>query len=131
VTVLVDTNILFDVLHDDPLWGTWSGEKLAAHHTELIINPLIYAELCYGAAARREVEEIVEGFALRLENLPREALFLCAQAYRTYRQRGGIKTAPLADFFIGAHAQALSIPILTRDTRRYETYFPNAELICP
>ena len=129
--VLVDTNVILDVLHDDPEWGKWSRDRLAEFSGQLMINPLVYAELCYGATSQQEAEEIVEGFGLRFENLPREALYLCARAYRVYRQRGGVKTAPLPDFFIGAHAEAFSIPLLTRDTNRYQTYFPNVSLICP
>ena len=131
MSVLVDTNVIFDVLHEDPEWGQWSRDKLAEYSGQLTINPLVYAEICYGADSQQEAEEIVEGFGLHFENLSRQALYLCAKAYNDYRQRGGVKTAPLPDFFIGAHAEALSIPILTRDTNRYKTYFPKVSLICP
>jgi hypothetical protein len=68
---------------------------------------------------------------IRYEDVSKAALFLAAQAFLVYRQRGGGKTAPLPDFFIGAHAAALGIPIITRDVGRYRTYFPGVELICP
>jgi predicted nucleic acid-binding protein len=129
--IIVDTNVISDVLYDDPQWSEWSQNKLAEFSGQLTINSLIYTELCYKATSQQEVEEIVEGFGLHFEDLPREALYLCACAYRVYRQRDGVKTAPPSDFFIGAHAEALSIPILTRDTSRYQTYFPNVSLICP
>ena len=48
-----------------------------------------------------------------------------------YRQEGGGKGNVLPDFFIGAHAKALSCPLLTRDTRKYRTYFPSVRLIAP
>jgi predicted nucleic acid-binding protein len=44
---------------------------------------------------------------------------------------GGPRTTLLADFFIGAHAEAAGLPILTRDPRRYRTYFPSVALITP
>ncbi len=129
--VLVDTNVLSDVLFDGSAWREWSLEKITEYHGRLTINPLIYAELCYKAESQEEVEMVVEEYSLTFKDLPRKALFLCSRAYRAYRERGGVKTAPLPDFFIGAHAEALSIPILTRDTDRYQTYFPNVPLICP
>jgi predicted nucleic acid-binding protein len=59
------------------------------------------------------------------------ALFLAGQSYRRYRSSGGLRTGVLADFFIGAHARVLGCPILTRDVRRYRTYFSDVVLIAP
>ena len=94
-------------------------------------TPIVYSELCYYANGFDEVDELVLAFGFKLEELPRRALFMASQAYRAYRQRGGTKTAPLPDFFIGAHAQALGIPILTRDAGRFATYFPGVQMISP
>ena len=129
--VLVDTNVIADVLHDDPQWGAWSADQLARHFGQLVINPVIYAELCYGARDPDDVPRIMSQLGLNYAELPRACLFTAAQAYRSYRQRGGIKTAPLPDFFIGAHAEQAGLALLTRDKARYATYFPGARLICP
>jgi predicted nucleic acid-binding protein len=37
----------------------------------------------------------------------------------------------LPDFYIGAHAAITDCRPLTRDSRRYRTYFPTVELIAP
>jgi predicted nucleic acid-binding protein len=129
--ILVDTNVIADVLYCDPVWEAWSDAKITQHAGDLYVNPMIYAELSYRATSTGEVERIIASLGLRYEELPRHALFLAAKAYRTYRQQGGVKTAPLPDFFIGAHAEASGIPILTRDQSRYRTYFPTVPLICP
>lgn len=129
--VLVDTNVIADVFHRDPVWVDWSRAEIARHAGDLLINPLIYAELCYRATSSGQVDQIVADLGFRYEELPKPALYLAAQAYRTYRLRGGVKTAPLADFFIGAHAEAAGLTLLTRDPARYRTYFPNVPLICP
>jgi hypothetical protein len=131
VAVLVDTNVIADVLYSDPVWCNWATEQLALHAGDLFINPLIYAELCYPASSPDEVNQVVESLGFQYVELPRLALFLAAQAYRAYRVRGGMKTAPLPDFFIGAHAEASGMTLLTRDKSRYTTYFPSARLICP
>ena len=97
----------------------------------LVINPIVYTELCYAAAGMEEVESVVGMLGLIYKDIPKEALFMTSQAFRMYRSRGGTKTAPLADFFIGAHAKASGFPILTRDVERYRAYFPEVKLICP
>lgn len=129
--VLVDTNIILDVFEDDPRWADWSQKQMSQLVGRLAVNPLIYSELCYEAGNRDEVDGLLASFGLAFLDLPKEALLAASKAYKIYRQRGGTKTAPLPDFFIGAHAVALGIPLLTRDTARYQTYFPEVTLIAP
>jgi len=129
--VLVDTNVLADVVHNDELWASWAQMQLARYSDGLVTNPIIYAELCYHADSSAEVDALVKEFGLFWEELPRPALFLASRAYQAYRQRGGTKASTLPDFFIGAHAQIAGIPILTRDAGRYKSYFPTVPLISP
>jgi len=65
------------------------------------------------------------------EALPYEAGFVAGKAFLTYRQRGGLRRSPLADFYIGAHAAVRRYRLLTRYGGRYATYFPTLELIVP
>lgn len=129
--VLVDTNVLLDVIELDQEWTAWSENQMSQLAGRMIINPLIYAELAYTATSTEEVDLILITLGLGFQNLSRKTLFLASQAYQLYRSRGGTKSAPLPDFFIGAHAAALGVPILTRDTTRYRTYFPTVTLISP
>lgn len=130
--VMVDSNVIFDVTNNDPVWADWSDAQITAHQSGgLLVNPLIYSELCTQASNVADVDKVLAELKLDLRELPREALFLAAKVFLKYRRQGGIKTAPLPDFFIGAHAQALGIPILTRDAGRYSSYFPGVLLICP
>lgn len=130
--VIVDSNVIFDVTSDDPVWADWSDAQITAYQPcGLLINPLIYTELCTDAATTADVDKLLSGLKLELRELSRESLFLTAKAFLKYRRQGGTKTAPLPDFFIGAHAQVLGVPILTRDAGRYTSYFPSVQLICP
>lgn len=129
--VLVDSNVVIDITSRDPKWEEWSARQLVTFAGRLTINPVIYAELCFPLLSTTETDQLVAFIGLKYLDFSRESLFLAAQAYRIYRQRGGTKTAPLPDFFIGAHAAALGIPIITRDVTRYQTYFPNVSLISP
>jgi predicted nucleic acid-binding protein len=129
----VDTNVILDVVQDDPVWGEWSQSQLDAWSArdELGINPLIYAELSIAYARIEELEDTVEQAQLRLLEIPREALFLAGKAFLVYRRQGGARTGVLPDFFIGAHAAVMELPLLTREAARYRTYFPGVALITP
>ncbi|MEO0413864.1 MAG: type II toxin-antitoxin system VapC family toxin [Verrucomicrobiota bacterium] len=131
MSVIIDTNVISDVIHADPKWLSWSTQQIASHFGQLVINPIIFGELCCRAGSVKELETILEPFDLKYQELPKEALFLASQAFLKYRKRGGTKSAPLPDFFIGAHAEALGLPILTRDTARFGTYFERVQLITP
>ena len=129
--VLVDTNVLFDVVQDDPDWADWSQRQLEAARLRgpLAINAIIYAELSMAYARIEELERILELIGLQEIAIPREALFLAGKAFLEYKRRKGGKTSVLPDFFIGAHAAVAGLPILTRDVRRYRTYFPTVEIL--
>ena len=131
--ILVDSNVLLDTLTGDPEWLEWSSRKIAYHsvHDELCLNPLIYAELAVYFASEAELEAALPPATFVRLNLPWEAAFVAAKAFLAYRQRGGTRTAPLPDFYIGAHAECSGMPLLTRDARRYRTYFPQVRLIAP
>lgn len=132
MAVIVDSNVIFDITTDDPVWANWSDAQITIYQPDgLLVNPIIYAELCTNARTTDEVDKLLAVLKLELQELSREALFLAAKAFLKYRRQGGTKTAPLPDFFIGAHARVLGIPILTRDAGRYASYFPGVELICP
>lgn len=131
--ILVDTCVLLDVVQDDPRWTEWSQTQLeqAARRGGIMINPVIYAEFSVWYDDIDCVEHALLGFGAVLETLPREALFLAGKAFRQYRLRHGTRTSVLPDFFIGAHASVREVPILTRDTARFRTYFPHVALLAP
>ena len=130
---LVDSNVLLDVVTDDPRWSDWSTAALirAADESALAINPLIFAEVSIGYATVEELEDLLPSAEFERLPLPYEAAFLAGKAFQSYRRRGGARTAPLADFYIGAHAAVAGLRLLTRDPRRYRTYFPTVELVAP
>ncbi|MCA9411988.1 MAG: type II toxin-antitoxin system VapC family toxin [Candidatus Omnitrophica bacterium] len=130
--ILVDTNVIIDVVTDDPVWSDWSISQLGENaESGLTINPAIYAELSYGFESQAQVDDVVRHFGLFYQETSRLGLFNAARAYRKYKKLAGSKRHVLPDFFIGGHAEAMEIPLLTRDDSRYRTYFPTVQLICP
>ncbi len=131
--IFVDTNVLLDVVTNNPDWQNWSLRQLeiAAIRDRLVINPVIYAELSIGYERVEEVDAVLASTGIIIAEIPRAALFFAGKVFRQYRGRGGMKTGVLPDFFIGAHAAVLGAPLMTRDTARYRTYFPSLQLIAP
>lgn len=131
--ILVDSNVILDILEDDPVWYSWSEEILGRYHEThtLLINPIIYAEVSVGFESVEEVEEIFHEIGFQMVQIPKEALFLAGKVFMAYRKRGGTRRSPLPDFFIGAHAAVENLPLLTRDISRYQTDFPTVDLIAP
>ena len=130
---LVDSNVLLDVVTDGEAWADWSQGQLdqAASVGPLVINDVIYAEISTRYATVDGVDAMLRNLDIDLTAIPRSALFLAGKAYLRHRSAGGLRTGVLADFFIGAHAAVEQLPLLTRDARRYRTYFPTVELISP
>ena len=132
-TTLVDSNVLLDIATNDAAWFDWSSQALesAANESPLAINAIIYAEVSIGFQRIEDLESAIPSSLFRRDALPFEAAFLAGKAFLQYRRRGGGRTTPLPDFYIGAHAAVADFRLLTRDPKRYQTYFPSVELIAP
>jgi predicted nucleic acid-binding protein len=131
--ILVDSNVLLDVLTEDPQWCVWSMETLAdqADRDVLAINPIIYAEVSVGFVRIEELEAALPASNFHRLPLPWDAAFLAGKCFMSYRKRGGSRLSSLPDFYIGAHASVSRLTLLTRDATRYRTYFPKLKLIAP
>ena len=128
---LVDTTVLLDVVTSDPVWlqGSIAALDAASAGGPIVINAIIYAELSGRYARIEKLDTFVDGIGLELIEFPRASLFLAGKTFGRYRLSGGTRTNVLPDFLIGAQASVLDLPILTRDVRRYRTYFPSVHLI--
>jgi predicted nucleic acid-binding protein len=130
---LVDSSILLDLLTEDPRWLEWSSDAVetAGNEGRLLLNPIVYAEV---SVDFERIEDLDLAFPTQFFErvpLPWAAAFLAGKCFQQYRRRGGEKTSPLPDFYIGAHAAVAGVRLLTRDPRRYRTYFPKLPLISP
>ena len=131
--ILVDSNIILDIVTQDPTWYSWSADQLNlwTHESLLIINPIIYTEISIGFKTIEACDTVVSAHFFKREEIPYEACFLAGKIFVDYRKNKGSKQSPLPDFFIGAHAAVKGYSLLTRDITRYQTYFPTVTLISP
>jgi predicted nucleic acid-binding protein len=133
LATLVDSAVILDIVTEDPAWSQWSEDALARARDEgeLVINPIVYAEVSIGFDRIEDLDDVVPAQDFRREELPYEAGFLAGKAFLAYRKRGGQKHSPLPDFYIGAHSAIRGYRLLTRDAPRYRTYFPTVRLVAP
>ena len=131
--ILADSNVLLDVITADRQWSRWSQAALDewSRRGPVLINPVIYAELAPAYDTIEKLDAAIEAVGLEFHDIPRAALFLASRAHVQYRRRGGTRRSVLPDFFVGAHAAVLDIPLLARDTHRYLAYFPTLRLATP
>ena len=130
---LVDSNVLLDIVTEDEQWLDWSSSSLSAcaERGRLVINPLVYAEVSTGFSSIEDLDDALPPEYFVREGLPWAAAFLAGKAFMQYRRRGGARLHPLPDFYIGAHAAIAGYTLLTRDARRYRTYYPRLRIIAP
>lgn len=133
MNAFLDLCVLLDVFSEDPVWFEWAAGVLADVLDDGIgiINPVVLAVVSVGFERIEALREALHPHVLESRPIPSEAAFLAGKCFLKYRRRGGRKRSPLPDFFIGAHAAVLGLPLVTRDARRYRTYFPRLKLICP
>jgi len=131
--VLVDSCVLLDLFTNDPHWADWSEEILGQYSQKntLYINSIIYTEVSLGFVRIEEVEAALAQVGVKVLEIPREALFLAGKIFLNYKRNRGVKNSTLPDFFIGAHAVVSSFGLLSRDTGKFTTYYPNLTLISP
>ena len=131
MTVLVDANVVLDLATNSE-WADWAASQFAALSDEhLGVNQLIFAEVSYSFRSASELDHLLESLEISRFDLPWEAAFPAARAFLRYRRSGGTRMSLLPDFYIGAHAQVSGLTLLTRDSTRYRTYFPEVRLIAP
>ena len=137
--IFLDTNVLIYASDPDSPFHRWSVETIVKHVADdgAMINPVVLAEICVGAAKPEDAAPAIRAWGIEIMDLPAACAEICARAYNAYRaakkKTKGLSAPamPLPDFFIGAHADLLHLPLATADVGRYRTYFPNLKLLTP
>ena len=136
---LFDTSVVIDARDADSPWHEWAKEQIAgagaveAPSSTPSSSPKRRAAL----SNVNELLEDLERMGLSFAALPVSAAIPASEAYALYRSRlkGHGKPPPskipLGDFFIGAHAAAEGMRLVTRDPDRIRTYFPAVKLNYP
>jgi predicted nucleic acid-binding protein len=128
---LVDTTIWIDCIDAASPWRDWAVDQLqlCSEKAPLHINLIIYTELLVPMPDVKSLDALLDVYDVLRSALPWNCAALTAAAFREYRARGGTRTLPLPDFFIGAHAAVANLSVLTRDPSGYSSYFPRLKLV--
>ena len=137
--IFLDTNVLIYASDPGSAFHRWSVETIVRNVAGdgALINPVVLAEICVGEAKPEEAAQTLRAWGIEIVDLPAACAESCGRAYRAFRAarkstKGPAAPAmPLPDFFIGAHAELLRLPLATADVGRYRTYFPNVKLLTP
>lgn len=129
---LVDSDILLDVITEDPEWFTRSSAVLArvAEDSMLIVTPHVYGEVAVAFDRIEELEEALPETVFRREPIPFEAAFLAAERLRV-AARSGEDAPPIATLLLGAHAALLGAGLLTRRVDTFRRLFPAVTIVAP
>lgn len=130
----VDTNIIIDILTRDSCWFDWSVTKLSQAATDggAMTSVVVAAELARHYESSDDLTAKLSAMSVEVLPLQLDAAFRAGKSFGAYRAAGNREERRvLPDFFIGAHALSLAVPLLTRDPRLYKTYFPDLTLITP
>ena len=130
---MVDSYVLLDIFNDDDHWYAWSSNILFEMSKEynLVINTIIFTEIAFNFDTCEQLEETLKQLGIHTLDIPRVAAFNVSQLFKKYRKNKGNKKTPMPDFYIGAHASFLDVPLITRDIARFKTYQPDIKLISP
>ena len=134
MSTLIDSNVLLDVATDDPTFADRSEQAIhdAGLAGDLIVNQIVVAEICRAFPTDGRLNSVLEMLGIVRESLPfeagRPAAIAFAKFIKNQGRRGGLM---LPDFLIGAHADYVGHNLLTRDTKRFRSYFPDVPLITP
>lgn len=130
---LVDSNVLLDILTEDPIWLAWSIDALAeaAEAGPLHINPIVYSEVSVRFTSVEALDAAIPPQDFRRDPIPFAAAFLAGKVFLDYLRNAGTRSTALPDFYIGAHAAVADLRLLTRDVGRYRTHFPTVRLHAP
>ena len=131
--MIVDSNVLIDILNPDGAEAPRvidAFNRLSVAHLPRI-NLIVFAETCTRFATLALAQSMIEQLDIEITNLTPDDAFRSGLAFRKYRRNGGPRKSILPDFLIGGQADNRGWPILTRDSKRFASYFPEIEVIDP
>ena len=135
---LFDSSVIIDAQEKKSPWHNWAVEQIKhfGSTSGAGVNVIVLAEVSVRVEKPEAVAEMLSSWGMDLLPLPVSAAVPAARAFARYliqRQKTipGISKTPQPDFFIGAHAEAEGMELVTRDPDRIKTYFPSVKLLVP
>jgi len=127
----LDTNVILDVVMDDPKHAEQSHALLreAYNSGPLVICEVVYAELAPQYETKSDLDSALSVLGIAILEGGTDVAYLAGRKWAEYRMAGGRRERLLPDFVIGAYALLRTDLLLTRDRGFYGSYFPELELM--
>ena len=131
--MMLDTNVVIDLTQAGGTFADASLDCLAQYvgQAEFYINHIVYAEVAPKVDDRAGFDQQLAILGIKVAPLDVNDAWRAGIAFREYRERGAPRSTILPDFLIGGQAANRGWPIMTRDAKRFASYFPELEVIDP
>ena len=129
--MIIDTNVVIDMIEANIPAEIHENLLQLASAEKLYVNEIVFAELSARYDSAEEVHDVLDAANIRIKRMNLKDCYRAGVAFRQYRRNGGTRQAILADFLIGGHAASEGWPIVTRDRKGFESYFPEVEITDP
>ena len=134
MTAFFDTSAVIALSDTTQVNHAWSLHEFVTRqaHGPIIISDIVYAEVSVGMPDRASVDAVVAKFGFERTARDDAALFHAGKRYYQYKHvNSGPKLNVLPDFFIGAAALSLDIPLVTANPKDFRKFFSGLMIVHP
>ena len=136
--IALDTNVLIDLLGDDPRADAAEGSlRLALTNGPVVVCDVVLSEVTAGLGSGSEILDVLEDMGIRFLAVDERAAVRSGEMQRKYNQRmraagkSPITPRTVPDFLVGAHALLQCSALITRDAGFFRDYFKGLKVIVP
>lgn len=131
MTTFIDTSVIIPLIDESAEHHQWCVAQVESANRPIVVSDIVYAELSVGMDSKEDVDVVMDKFSFSRLSYSDDALFRAGKAFLQYKRGGGPRDSLLPDFLVGALAEVTGEPLLTRDSGKVGTYFPDVALIQP
>lgn len=129
----VDTNVLIDIFGADARFGPLPRAALerCSDDGSLVASDVVWAETVAAFGEPAPASAALAKLGVSFRPLTADSAAAAGTAWRAYRRAGGPRTRVIADFLVGAHAQAHADRLLSRDRGFFRSCFAGLTVLDP
>jgi predicted nucleic acid-binding protein len=133
VITAVDTNVVLDVLGDDPRFASLStlAMQRALGEGALMACDVVWSEIGAWYQSPVDAADAMDELRIRFAALDPEVAAAAGRVWRNTRRERAGRDRIVPDFLIGTHAWMRADRFLTRDRGFYRAYFKRLKIVDP